>query len=110
MLSISPARQGVNEGLCYSLARAFGPRGFASYFSNSRVCRLSIGSACQRSTPAHLRRDLERVAVDDDDVGRPAGLDRAHEVGDAEDLRGIERDRLQRLLLGRPNAAAIAAT
>src|ERR1700688_3488892 len=43
----------------------------------------------------HFGRQLERVAVGDDDVGDFAGLERADLIGYAENLRRIDRDCFQ---------------
>ena len=46
----------------------------------------------------HLRSDLERVAFGHEEVRILAGLEAADPVGHAEDLRGVDRQRLQGLL------------
>ena len=51
-----------------------------------------------------LRGRVERVAVGDEQRGVFAGFERADAIGDAEDLRRIERDRLQGLVGGQAKA------
>ena len=58
----------------------------------------------------HGRRRLEQVARRDDQVGPLAGFERADLVGDAQDLRGVERDGLEATSSGRPKATAVAAS
>jgi len=52
--------------------------------------------------PDAVRHVLERVAVEDRHVTVLAHLQRADAVGDAEDLRGVEGDRRQRVLEAQP--------
>src|SRR5687768_15037961 len=49
-----------------------------------------------------VRRDLERIAVDDEKVGDLAFLEAANRRADAENLGGVDRQRLDRLVLRQP--------
>src|SRR5688572_21686775 len=49
-----------------------------------------------------LRGRFERVAGGDDERCVLAGLERTDAISDAEDLRGVERDRLERVVLREP--------
>ena len=52
---------------------------------------------------------FERIAVRDEQVGDLAGLEAADAIGDAEDLGGVDRQRLERLVAISPHATDIAA-
>jgi hypothetical protein len=82
-----------------AVCRAFGPLGRASYFLNSRVCRVSIDTGFARDVRLlHLGRDFERVAVGDEQIGDLADSRSSRAGRRRRDLRRVERHALQRLV------------
>src|SRR5687768_2091923 len=69
-------------------------------FKQSRVPARQLDAAAADVRLLDLRGRLERVAGGDDERGVLADLERADAVRHAEDLRGVERDRLERVVLG----------
>ena len=93
------------QGVAAGRGRAFAPRGRLSYFSKSRVWRVSSRLEPARDVDRFdAGAELQRVAVGHEQVRALAHVDRAQHVGHAQHLGRGEGDRAQGLLAGEAEA------